>query len=44
MLSATGIVTHDRHGDVLIAFCQFREAPDKPKHDELGMFKIVRVK
>ena len=38
------IVTRDRSGDVLLVFCQLRDAPDKPKHDELGMFKVVRVK
>lgn len=44
MLADAGVVTHDRSGDVLLAFCQLREAPDKPKHDAMGMFKIVRVK
>lgn len=38
------IVTHDRSGDVLLVFCQLRDAPDKPKHDELGMFKVIRVR
>jgi len=26
-----------------VAF-QFRDAPDKPKHDDLGMFKVVHVR
>jgi hypothetical protein len=37
-------VTHDRRGDVLLAFCQLRDSTDKPKHDDLGMFKVVRIR
>jgi hypothetical protein len=42
--AAAEIVTHDRAGGVLLAFSQLRDAPDKPKHDDLGMFKVVRVR
>ncbi len=41
--AAAEIVTHDCRGDVLLVFCQLRETPDKPKHDDLGMFKVVGV-
>ena len=38
------LVTRDRRGDRLLVFCQLREAPDKPRHDEMGMFKIIYIK
>ena len=38
------VVTHDRRGDILLAFCQLRDSVDKPKHDDLGMFKVVRIR
>jgi hypothetical protein len=44
MTANAEIVTHDRRGDVLLAFCQLRDTTDKPRHDELGMFKVVRIR
>jgi hypothetical protein len=44
MAAAAEFMTHDRRGEVLLVFCQFRDAPDKPKHDDLGMFKVVHVR
>lgn len=38
------LVTRDRRGDRVLVFCQLREAPDKPKHDEMGMFKVIYIK
>ena len=38
------LVTRDRRGDRLLVFCQLREAPEKPKHDEMGMFKVIYIK
>jgi hypothetical protein len=38
------IVTRDKRGDRLLVFCQVRDAADKPKHDELGMFKVIRIR
>lgn len=38
------LITRDRRGDRLLVFCQLREAPDKPKHDEMGMFKVIYIK
>ena len=38
------LITHDRRGDRLLVFCQLRDAEDKPRHDELGMFKVVHVR
>jgi hypothetical protein len=38
------IVTRDRSGDRLLVFCQLRDAEGKPKHDEMGMFKVITVR
>ena len=38
------LITHDRPGDRLLVFCQLRDADGKPRHDELGMFKVVHVR
>ena len=38
------LVTHDRRGDRLLVFCQLRDADGRPRHDELGMFKLVHVR
>lgn len=38
------VVTRYRRGEVLLVFCQLRDADGKPKHDELGMFKVVQVR
>ena len=38
------LLTQDRRGDRLVVFCQLREAPEKPKHDEMGMFKVIYIK
>jgi hypothetical protein len=38
------LVTHDHRGDVLLVFCQLRDGEGKPKHDELGMFRVVHVR
>jgi hypothetical protein len=38
------LVTHNARGDVLLVFCQLRDGEGKPKHDELGMFKLVHVR
>lgn len=38
------IVTRDRAGDILLVFCQLRDGEGKPKHDEMGMFKLVRIR
>jgi len=38
------LLTRDRRGDRLLVFCQLREAPEKPKHDEMGMFKVIYIK
>lgn len=38
------LLTQDRRGDRLLIFCQLREAPEKPKHDEMGMFKVIYFK
>ena len=38
------IVTRERRGDVLLMFCQLRDTPEKPKHDDLGMYKVVHVR
>lgn len=42
--SQAELLTRDRRGDRLLVFCQLREAPEKPKHDEMGMFKVVYIK
>jgi hypothetical protein len=42
--SEAELVTREHRGDVLLVFCQLRDAPEKPKHDELGMFKVVHVR
>jgi hypothetical protein len=38
------IVTRDRRGDRLLVFCQLRDAEGKPKHDEMGMFKVIAIR
>ena len=38
------LITHDRRGDRLLVFCQLRDADAKPRHDEMGMFKVVHVR
>jgi hypothetical protein len=38
------LITRDRPGDRLIVFCQLRDGDGKPKHDELGMFKVIHVR
>ena len=38
------IVTRDKRGDRLLVFCQVRDAEGKPKHDEMGMFKVIRIR
>jgi hypothetical protein len=38
------IVTRDQRGDRLLVFCQLRDAEGKPKHDEMGMFKVIAVR
>ena len=42
--SEVQLLTKDQRGDRLLVFCQLREAPDKPKHDEMGMFKVIYFK
>ena len=37
------ILTTDHRGDRLLLFCQLRDGEGKPRHDELGMFKVVRI-
>jgi hypothetical protein len=43
-LSMRGLSGLDRRGDILLAFCQLRDSVDKPKHDDLGMFKVVCIR
>jgi hypothetical protein len=38
------LITRDSRGDVLLVFCQLRDGEGKPKHDEMGMFKVVHVR
>jgi hypothetical protein len=38
------LVTRDKRGDRLLVFCQIRDAEGKPKHDEMGMFKVIRIR
>jgi len=33
----------NQRGDVLLVFCQVRDTPDWPKHNDLGLTKGVRV-
>jgi hypothetical protein len=38
------LVTRDKRGDRLLVFCQVRDAEGKPRHDEMGMFKVISIR